>query len=420
MKILAIDTSSSVCSVAILEDNKLIKELHNYSEKEHSETLMPMIDEMFKATKLSLDDIGLIACSVGPGSFTGIRIGIATVKAFADAKSIPVVGVNSLEALAFCGILEKSTKQVEKLTSQKQKEDGEYVSLIDARNDNVYFAIYKMKKGLFSIYKNPEVMQLSDVITHIDNLKMPIYFCGDIAKNQNNIENDVEKNNSILNKKIDIERIEQLYLSRVSIEKANSEDVDKHEYLTKLPVLAVGVALAGLNRYKNGIYGDSSSLTPMYLRKPQAQRQKEGKSDDIAILEMSYTDLENIKLNYSKFPNIWEYDVLQDDYNDSKYIVIKQNEEIYGFAGFRTIFEEMEVINIVTREDKRNQGFASNMLSYIIRYAHTNEMEKINLEVNENNLTAIKLYKTYGFQTVGKRNGYYKDGGNAILMTYYI
>ena len=387
MKILSIDTSSSICSVAILEDTKIIKEMHNFSEKEHSETLMPMIDELFKTTNLSLDNIGLIACSVGPGSFTGIRIGIATVKAFADAKNIPVVGVNSLEAMAYLGVA--------------QKGDGEFVSILDARNDNVYFAIYKMKKGQFSIYKNPEAMQISEAITYIDNLKLPIYFLGDIVN-------------------ADLARIEQLYLSRVSIEKANSEDVNKHEYLTNVGPLAIGVAIAALNRYKNGIYGNSNSLTPMYLRKPQAQRQKEGKSDDISILEMSYTDLENIKLNYSMFPNIWEYDVLQDDYNDSKYIVIKQNEEIYGFAGFRTIFEEMEIMNIVTKADKRNQGFASNMLSYILRYAHNHEMEKINLEVNENNLPAIKLYKTYGFQVVGKRNKYYKDGGNAILMTYFV
>ena len=387
MKILSIDTSMAICSVAILEDNKIIKEMHNYSEKEHSETLMPMIDELFKSTNLTLDDIGLIACSVGPGSFTGIRIGIATVKAFADAKNIPVVGVNSLEALAYLGIIEKG--------------EGEYVSILDARNDNVYFAIYKMKKVQFSIYKNPEAMPISDAITYIDNLKLPIYFLGDI------------------NNGIDLARLEQLYLSRVSIEKANSEDVNKHEYLTNLKPLVIGVALAGLNRYNNGIYGDSDSLTPMYLRKPQAQRQKEGKSDDISILEMSYTDLEKIKLNYESFPNIWQYDVLQDDYNDSKYIVIKQNEDIYGFAGFRTIFEEMEIMNIVTKKDKRNQGFASNMLSYILRYAYEHEMEKINLEVNEHNLPAIKLYKTYGFKEVGRRNKYYKDG-DAILMTYYL
>ena len=393
MKILAIDTSSSVCSVAILEDNEIIKEMHNFSEKEHSETLMPMIDELFKSTGLTLDNIQLIACSEGPGSFTGIRIGIATVKAFADAKNIPVVGVNSLEALAFCGTT--------------QKGEGEYVSLIDARNDNVYFAIYRMKQEQFSIYKNPEVMQISEAITYIDNLKLPIYFLGDI------------KNNSE-GQGIEMERIEQLYMAKASVAKANSRDIYEHEYLFNIPTLAVGVALAGLNRYKNGIYGDSRILTPMYLRKPQAQRQKEGKSDDISILGMSLTDLEDIKLNYSQFPNIWTYDVLQDDYNDSKYIVVKQNEDIYGFTAFRTVFEEMEIMNIVTREDKRNQGFASNMLSYILRYAYMNEMEKINLEVNENNYSAIKLYRNYGFNIVGKREHYYKDGGAAILMTYFV
>ena len=125
-------------------------------------------------------------------------------------------------------------------------------------------------------------------------------------------------------------------------------------------------------------------------------------------------------MKHNKFPNIWDYDTFADDYNDSRYIVIKQNEDIYGFAGFRIVFEEMEIMNIVTRVDARNQGFASNMLSYILRYAYSNETEKINLEVNENNSQAIKLYKTYGFQTVGKRNKYYRDNGNAILMTYYL
>ena len=95
------------------------------------------------------------------------------------------------------------------------------------------------------------------------------------------------------------------------------------------------------------------------------------------------------------------------------------NEKVIAEIQVRTIFEEMEIMNIVTKDNKRNQGFASNMLSYILRYANRQEIEKINLEVNENNMPAIKLYKTYGFKVVGKRNKYYKDG-SAILMTYYL
>ncbi len=383
MKILSIDTSSSICSIAVLEDNKILKEMHNNNQKEHSETLMPMINELLKSLNITLDDINLIACAKGPGSFTGIRIGIATAKAFADAKNIPVIGVNSLEALAYCGVI--------------QKGDGEYVSIIDAKNENVYFAIYKMKNGKFSTYKNPEAMAISEMITYVDNLKLPTYFVGDA----------------------EIEKIEQLYLAQIAKEKANSNDICSHEYLQDLPPLSIGIAIAALNKYNMGIRENTEDLFPMYLRKPQAQRQKEGMSDDISILEMSYTDLEKIKLNYDKFPNIWEFNVLAEDYNNSKYYIIKQNEEIYGFVGIRILFEEMEIMNVVTRCDKRKEGFASNLFSYIIRYAHQNKIEKINLEVNENNIQAIKLYKSFGFEEVGRRSKYY-NGQDAILMTCYI
>ena len=86
MKILSIDTSSERCSVAILENMKVLKELHTTNEKEHSETLMPMIEELFNSLNLKIEDIELLACTKGPGSFTGIRVGMATIKAFSDAK----------------------------------------------------------------------------------------------------------------------------------------------------------------------------------------------------------------------------------------------------------------------------------------------------------------------------------------------
>lgn len=383
MKILSIDTSSSICSLAILEDNNVIKEVHNNSEREHSVTLMPMLDELLKSINLTLDDINLLCCTKGPGSFTGIRIGMATIKALADAKNIPVIGVDSLEALAYSGII--------------QKGEGEYISIIDAKNDNVYFAIYKMKNGKFSVYKSPDVVNITELINYIDNLKLPVYFVGDA----------------------DIQRIEPLYTAKMSTYRANSDEIYEHEYLSNVHTLAIGAGLAALNKYNMGIYGNSNDISPMYLRKPQAQRQKEGLSDDIAILEMGYTDLEKIKLDYNKFPNLWNYKVLEEDYRNSKYFIIKQNEDILGFVGIRIVFEEMEIINIVTRIDKREQGIASNLLSYIMKYANSNNLERINLEANEKNIKAINLYKSFGFIEVGRREKYY-NGENAILMTAYI
>ena len=101
MKILSIDTSSKICGVTISDNEKILIHLHNDDERTHSVKLMPMIDKALKDTNLKLDDISLLAVCIGPGSFTGVRIGIATIKAFADVKNIPVVGISSLESLAY-------------------------------------------------------------------------------------------------------------------------------------------------------------------------------------------------------------------------------------------------------------------------------------------------------------------------------
>ena len=144
MKILSIDTSSKICSVSILEDTTVILEKHTNDEKTHSQNLMPLIDGLFKDTNLTLDNIDLLACSQGPGSFTGIRIGIATIKAFADAKNIPVVGVTSLESLAY-----------------NITESGLIVSLIDAKNDNVYYSLFSN-----NLYFSSRISLITNLVIH--------------------------------------------------------------------------------------------------------------------------------------------------------------------------------------------------------------------------------------------------------------
>ena len=99
---------------------------------------------------------------------------------------------------------------------------------------------------------------------------------------------------------------------------------------------------------------------------------------------------------------------------NSKYYVAKQNNEIVGFVSFNDVIDEVEINNIVTKEDKRNQGIASNLLSYIIRKG---KAKKINLEVNANNITARNLYRKFGFREVGERKNYYGGKDTAILMS---
>ena len=100
MKILAVDTSSKICAVAILEDSNAIDEIKLDNGKTHSENLMPILKEVLEKNNITLDKIDLIAVSVGPGSFTGIRIGIASIKSIAEVYKLPVASVTSLETLA--------------------------------------------------------------------------------------------------------------------------------------------------------------------------------------------------------------------------------------------------------------------------------------------------------------------------------
>ena len=128
MKILSIDTASNLCTVAVLENEKCIKEIIVDDARNHSEKIMPVIEQALLESNLVLQNIDLIVCDKGPGSFTGIRIGVGTVLAFKDSLNIPCIGISSLEALAY-----------------NINTDGIICSLIDAKNNNVYFGVFEKR-----------------------------------------------------------------------------------------------------------------------------------------------------------------------------------------------------------------------------------------------------------------------------------
>lgn len=164
MKILCIDTSSTLCSVAILENTNLINKLELNNGLTHSETLMPLIKELFDKSNLSLKDINLIVSDIGPGSFTGIRIGVATCKAFSDSLNIPCIGVSSLEILAY-----------------NIKNDGLICSTIDCKNDNCYFALYELSNGNYTVLEQPCAKTVQEVLDLLDKkyTNKSIKFVGD-------------------------------------------------------------------------------------------------------------------------------------------------------------------------------------------------------------------------------------------------
>ena len=137
------------------------------------------------------------------------------------------------------------------------------------------------------------------------------------------------------------------------------------------------------------------------------------------ISEMNLQDLEDIKdCLLTDFDDFWSYNILKQELENgkSKYFVFKQKNEIIGFAGILLIIDEVNIMNIVVRKDKRNLGIGSLLLEKIIDFSQIHSATSITLEVNEKNIPAIKLYEKYNFKQVGLRKKYYNNKDNAILM----
>ncbi len=165
MRILAVDTSAVCASVAVTEDGKILSESSINTGLTHSRTLMPMIDSVLKNGEISLESIDLFACSVGPGSFTGIRIGVAAIKGLCDALEKKCVPVSTLEALAY------------NLTGRSCTA----VSVMDARCNQVYCGIFKVegeKVTRLSEDMAIKIDELAEMLKNYDN----IIFVGDGAK----------------------------------------------------------------------------------------------------------------------------------------------------------------------------------------------------------------------------------------------
>ena len=181
MKILGIDTSSMAASVAVIEYNKLICEYTINTKKTHSQKLMPMIENMLGLSDLNVREIDAIAVCEGPGSFTGLRIGMATAKAIAHVNDIPVIGVNSLEALAanmnlcdkkICSILDAQRNQV--YTGRYQYEGTKLVEIKEIGIQQIDELLEELaQSGEQWILVGEAVYKYEDKIIEISNIEIP-------------------------------------------------------------------------------------------------------------------------------------------------------------------------------------------------------------------------------------------------------
>ena len=142
---------------------------------------------------------------------------------------------------------------------------------------------------------------------------------------------------------------------------------------------------------------------------------------DFKIKKMTIEDLESIKnILASDFDNFWSFDVLEDELEcDNSYVIVAKNTDntIVGFAGLKTILDEADIMNIVVKKDFRHNGIGSILLENLINYSKNMNMKTITLEVNENNLSAIRLYDKFSFDKLGIRKKYYNGESDAIIMS---
>lgn len=222
MKVLAIDSTAKAASAAFVNDEAVIAEYTRNTGHTHSETLMPMVAQVLDASSVTIDDVDLVAVSAGPGSFTGVRIGISLVKGLCFGKRIPIAAVSSMDALA---------KNLEGF-------EGVVCPVMDARRNQVYTAVFHN-----GIRKTEDMLipcsELGEILKKYD---CPIYFTGD-----------------------------GYGLAHKLIDNHNVRPTPVGSRLQR----AVSVAMAGLECYNNNknIFTDTEAA-PIYLRASQAERER--------------------------------------------------------------------------------------------------------------------------------------------------
>lgn len=165
MLILAFESSAKPASAALVKDGQLLSQYMQCSALTHSRTLLPMAEDMLKNAELRLSDVDLIAVAHGPGSFTGIRIGVATVKGLAWAAEKPCVGVSTLEAMAWHGLAV-----------------GGYICpVMDARRSQVYNALFKIENGRPVRMTDDRPIALDELSKEVTALNAPVFLVGDGA-----------------------------------------------------------------------------------------------------------------------------------------------------------------------------------------------------------------------------------------------
>ena len=234
MRILSLECSATPCSVAVSENGKILASAFCNVKLTHSQTLMPMVESVLRSSLLGIKDIGAFAVSSGPGSFTGVRIGISAVKGMAQAGNLPCISVSTLESMA-----------------QNYSDTDCFVcAVMDARCNQVYNALFDNQNGVCERICDDRALAIDDLVPQIEEIAKQgkrIYIVGDGA---------------------------EIFYSFVKGIK-NVVLADEQRRFQN----AVGVSAVAEIMFKNNDYITAEGLQPKYLRLPQAERELKRKEE---------------------------------------------------------------------------------------------------------------------------------------------
>ncbi len=229
MLILAFESSAKAASVALLRDGALISQYSQCSGLTHSRTLLPMAEDLLKNAELSIRDVDLFAVAHGPGSFTGVRIGVSAVKGLAWAGDKPCVGVSTLEAMAWHGLAA----------------GGIVCPVMDARRQQVYTALFQIRDGRPLRLSEDRPIALEELAEQVRSLESPVFLVGDGAE------------------------LAAAYFAGKGIPFRLAPDNLRWQS-------AWGVAMAAADKTP----GSADELLPVYLRLSQAERERQARMSD--------------------------------------------------------------------------------------------------------------------------------------------
>ncbi|MBQ8341999.1 MAG: tRNA (adenosine(37)-N6)-threonylcarbamoyltransferase complex dimerization subunit type 1 TsaB [Clostridia bacterium] len=225
MLILALDSTAVVASVALCRDETPIACFTVKNGNTHSETLLPMVESVLKTAGYTVDDVDLFACSVGPGSFTGVRIGVSTIKGLAFGKNKPCIAVSTLEALA-----ENAVPAA-----------GILCPVMNARRGQVYNALFRFEDGKLNRLCPDRALSVTELEDELEKMGEPFILTGDGVPETMRL------------------------MRRLSSERISDQLLDQN---------AVSVAKCAFRAHLSGASCTDAELSPVYLRLPQAERER--------------------------------------------------------------------------------------------------------------------------------------------------